>query len=84
MSGSININEEGHTKCGWLEEENKNLQAKCDAMSDAVAVLVLLVDLKSYKDKLGKTEKYKIAQPVLWNEARESLSKLNTEPPKED
>lgn len=41
-----------------------------------------LVALKSYKDEFGKTENYKIQQPLAWAEARRTLA-LPTEPEQE-
>ena len=58
-------------------EANMNLIA---AAPDLLEALQNLVQLKEWKDRNGKDEHYKKAQPIAWDAARAAISKaLNQE-----
>ncbi len=42
-----------------------------------VEALRLLVELKDYKNKYGKDERYTVEQPLVWIVAREALSEYD-------
>ena len=37
---SVNVNEEGHTKCGWMEKEIQALQEDLDQTNKTIETLV--------------------------------------------
>ncbi len=62
-----------------LIAENKKLKETKNKFMDkhysCEAVITMLVELKEYKDKFGKDEKYLERQPIAWNRARRLIGK---------
>jgi hypothetical protein len=69
------IDESGGTLHPIIVEEISRLHKIAERCKKLESALEELIQVKDYKDKHGKDEQYKSAQPIAWKNAREALNK---------